>query len=162
MTEVTESIGPVRSLVGDKGLSIEQYRDGVLEIERNVLAHPMSMNQKEMDEVNPLKHIFTDGLYLREITMPEGQAIVSKIHKIKHPWFLMKGEMSITTPTGWLRLKAPSYGITEAGTKRIVVTHEECVFITLHVTKETDIEKIEKEVIAEDFDEVDEIKRAKG
>ena len=63
--------------------------------------------------------------------------------------------MTILMEDGVKRIKAPHYGITPAGTKRIIYCHEDCVFVTVHVTKETDLKKIEAEVIAKDFSEVD-------
>ena len=59
--------------------------------------------------------------------------------------------MSIITETGVERIQAPHQGITVPGTKRVIYAHTDCVFVTVHATKHTDIKKIEKEVIAEDF-----------
>ena len=67
----------------------------------------------------------------------------------------MKGDMSILMEDGIKRIKAPHYGITPAGTKRIIYCHEDCIFISVHLSKETDLKKIEEEVIAKDFAEVD-------
>jgi len=63
--------------------------------------------------------------------------------------------MTILMEDGIKRIKAPHYGITPAGTKRIIYCHEDCIFVTVHATKLTDIDKIEEEVIAKDFDEFD-------
>jgi hypothetical protein len=52
-----------------------------------------------------------------------------------------------------VRVKAPYSGITMAGTKRIIYTHEDTVWITVHVTKETDLVKIEEQVIAKTYAE---------
>lgn len=109
---------------------------------------------------NPLKHSFADGCYIREIFNPAHELIVTKIHKIAHPFFLLRGEMSILTEEGVKRIKAPYYGITPAGTKRVIYTHSDIVFVTVHVTKEKDLAKIEGEIIAKDFDEMDKISNA--
>ena len=66
----------------------------------------------------------------------------------------MKGEMRILTEEGVQRIKAPYQGITKAGTKRIIFTHSECVFITVHRTDKLTIEEVEEEVIAESFDQL--------
>ena len=63
--------------------------------------------------------------------------------------------MSIMTEQGPLRKKAPYYGVTPAGTKRVICTHTDCVFVTVHVTDKTDLQEIEDEVIAKDFKDVD-------
>ena len=102
----------------------------------------------------PLKHTFVDGAYVREITMPKGALLTSKIHKVCHPYFVLKGDVSVLTEKGVQRIKAPYSGITPAGTKRILYIHEETVWTTIHVTKEKDLKKIEEEVIANSFDEI--------
>ena len=109
---------------------------------------------KEIEKANPLKHSFADGCYIREVFNPKGELIVTKIHKVSHPFFLLKGEMSILTEEGEKRIKAPHYGITKAGTKRIIYSHEDCVFVTVHATDKTDIKEIEKDVIADNYEEL--------
>ena len=100
----------------------------------------------------PLKHTFAPGVYVREIFIPKGSLIVGKIHKHSHPNFLMSGEVSVLTEEGVKKYTAPFQGITKAGTKRIIYHHDEVIFTTVHSTKETDIDKIEVEVIAQDFE----------
>lgn len=103
----------------------------------------------------PLKHSFADGVYVREIFIPKGMIIVGKIHKHSHPNFLMKGEVSVYTEgEGTQRLKAPLSMISQAGTKRVVYTHEDTVWITVHVTDSQDLEKIEDQVIAKNYDDL--------
>ena len=108
---------------------------------------------EELHKQNPVKHTFADGCYIREIYNPANELLVTKIHKKKHPFFLMKGEMSILTESGVERLSAPYYGITLPGTKRIIYTHTPCTFVTVHATKETDVDKVEEEVIAKNFED---------
>ena len=108
-------------------------------------------------EVCPLKHTFVDGAYVREIFMPKGTLIVSKLHKITHPYFVMKGDVSVLTEQGIVRIKAPYSGVTRAGTKRVLYIHEDCIWITVHITKETDLEKIEEEIIAKTYEEFDQM-----
>lgn len=102
----------------------------------------------------PLKHSFADGVYVREIFIPKGMLIVGKIHKHSHPNFLLKGDVSVVTEEGYKRIKGPCAMISPAGTKRVVYTHEDTVWITVHVTKETELDRIEEEIIAKNFDEL--------
>lgn len=102
----------------------------------------------------PLKHSFADGCYVREIFIPKGMLVVGKIHKHSHPNFLMKGEVIVVTEEGKQHLQAPCAMISPAGTKRSVYTLEDTTWITVHVTNETDLDKIEEEVIAKDFREI--------
>ena len=127
-----------------------EFIEKILSFEEALKQMPGSM---EGDSC-PLKHTFVDGAYVREITMPKGLLATSKIHKVCHPYFILKGEVSVITEEGVVRLKAPYSGITPAGTKRILYVHEDTVWTTIHVTKETDLKKIEEEIIAKTFDEV--------
>ena len=102
----------------------------------------------------PLKHTFVDGAYVREIFMPKGMLITSKIHKFKHPYFVLKGDVSVMTEDGPIRIKAPFSGITPVGTKRLLYIHEDTIWITVHVTEETDLKKIESKIIAKNFKEL--------
>ena len=104
------------------------------------------------DDACPLRHVFGDGLYIREITMPAGTVVSSKIHKTTHPYFVLEGEVSVLTEDGFIRIKAPYWGMTKAGTKRILQIHKETIWITVHATKETDLKKIEDEIIAENYE----------
>lgn len=100
----------------------------------------------------PLEHAFADGLYIRKLTVPADTLTVTKIHAVNHAFFLQKGTISVLTEDGVKKFTAPYQGITKAGTKRIIYHHDEVIFSTVHSTKETDINKIEVEVIAEDFE----------
>ena len=136
-------------------LSKEQFRNGIMKVQENLENHPNGLTGEALEKLNPLKHSFADGCYIREIFNPKGELAVTKIHKVSHPFFLMKGDMTILMEDGIKRIRAPHYGITPAGTKRIIYCHEDCVFVTVHATKLTDIKAIEEEVIAKDFDEFD-------
>lgn len=136
----------------------EEFREGITKLEQRVKDHKHGCKtQEEVNKFNPLRHSFGDGCYVREIFNPKGSLLVTKIHKVAHPFFLMKGKMSILSEEGETLLEAPHYGITKPGTKRIIFTHEDCVFVTVHVTNETDLTKIEEQIIAKDFAEIEEV-----
>lgn len=135
-----------------KAEKAKRFREGIAAFENALKNAPGAKIGHEMDEeLCPLKHTFVDGAYVREITMPKGLIITSKIHKVCHPYFVLKGKCSVLTEDGAVLIEAPFYGITPAGTKRLIQVHEETVWITVHVTNETDLEKIEEQIIAKDF-----------
>jgi hypothetical protein len=102
----------------------------------------------------PLKHSFAEGVYVREIFIPKGHILTGKIHKHSHPNFLMSGEVIVVTEErGREHLKAPLSMISSPGTKRAIIALEDTVWITVHVTNETDLEKIEDYVIAKTYDD---------
>lgn len=136
---------------------ITDFRNKVQEFEDAMCQIP-GAHRGDWDEC-PLTHSFAEGIYIREIFMPKGMLIVSKIHKATHPYFVLRGDLSVLTEDGEVRIKAPFYGITPAGTKRLLYIHEDTIWITVHATNETDLEKIEEEIIAKSFDELPEGKK---
>jgi len=106
----------------------------------------------------PLRHTFVDGAYVRQCFIPKGTFGTSKIHKITHPFFIMSGDVSVynSEEEKAIRMKAPYWGVTPANTKRIVFANEDTIWITVHVTQETDLKKIEKEIILESYEAIDE------
>jgi len=129
-----------------------EFRHGITKLED--LINNDDDNSDLVSSENPLKETFLDHQYIREIFNPAGQVIVTKIHKVEHPFFLLQGEMSIITEKGEEHISAPYYGITAVGTKRIIYTHTDCTFVTVHSTELKDSDKIEKEVIAKDYQEL--------
>ena len=133
-------------------LNREGIRKDILTLESKMRQHK-DVIIGDSDKI-PLKHSFADGVYVREIFIPKGTLIVGKIHKHSHPNFLMKGEVSVMTEEGPRRLKAPLSMISPAGTKRVVYAHEDTIWITIHVTKSKNLNKIEKQVIAKNYAEL--------
>jgi hypothetical protein len=85
-------------------------------------------------EQPPVIHRFTNGMYIREIHMPGGTEHVSKIHKTQHPFVVSKGIVSVSADgETWTHLSAPHTGITEPGTQRFLVVHEDTVWTTFHL-----------------------------
>lgn len=134
--------------IGVTDLSPGDIRLKILEFEKQFATVP---GAKFGDDCAPLKHTFADGSYIREITMPKGYLFTSKIHKKEHPFFIMKGDCSVLSEEGLIRIKAPFWGITKPGTKRILYMHKETIWATVHVTDSKDLKEIEKQIIAPDF-----------
>lgn len=104
----------------------------------------------DTEEICPVQHSFGDGCYIREWNSPPDVLTVSKVHKVAHPFFVLKGKVSVLTETGVQTITAPYYGITPPGTKRLLYTHEETQWVTVHVTNQTALDAIEKEIISDD------------
>lgn len=81
----------------------------------------------------PLNHKFTDGMYIREIFMPAGSLITSKIHKTEHPYVVSHGKVAVSIDNQeWYEITAPYTGITQPGTRRILYILEDCIWTTFH------------------------------
>lgn len=110
--------------------------------------------QKEQLDL-PIKHYFSKGVYAREMSAPKDALIVGKIHKYKNLNILSKGEVSVLSVEGVVRLKAPATFVSCEGVKRVIKVHEDCIWTTIHGTNETDLEKIEDEVIVKFYAELE-------
>lgn len=96
----------------------------------------------------PVTHRFTPGLYTREIFMPAGTLLTSRIHKTEHPYVITKGRVSVFIPGGEVQhLEAGYVGITKPGTRRVLYVHEDCTWLTFHPTQSQDLAEIEGKLI---------------
>ena len=90
---------------------------------------------------------FADGLYIRTIHVPAGATITGKIHATEHIFTLIKGEMTVVTEEGRQRIKAPFQAVCKPGLKRAGYAHTDCVCSNVHITDETDLVRLEAELI---------------
>ena len=144
----------MNSLIKEQSRNLD-VRNKILEFE-NFLSKLDSVKiGKETEDIFPVKHTFVDGAYVREIFMPAGSILTSKIHKICHPFFVLTGIVNVVTEEEKIEIIAPYYGVTPAGTKRALHVVEDCIWVTVHVTNETDVDKIEEQIIAKSFDDIE-------
>ena len=111
-----------------------------------------------------LKHYFSPKdekygccTYAREMMIPKGTLIIGKIHRHQHLNFISKGKVVVFTEFGEKHLEAPCTFISEVGLKRAVYAEEDTLWTTVHMTEfesETELDKIEQEVIAPSYDEM--------
>lgn len=95
------------------------------------------------------KHCFTkDGIYVREIFIPKGVILTSHIHKYDCISIMSSGELDILIDGNIKNIKAPCTFVAPAGVKRIARSIQDTVFITVHRTDETNIERIEDLFVA--------------
>lgn len=106
-------------------------------------------NSPDQVEV-PIQHHFAPGVYMRQMDAAAGTLVVSKMHRTEHMNILLKGSLTVATENGIELLKAPCVLKSMPGTKRIGYFHEDSSWITVHPTEETNLEKIEQQVIVPD------------
>lgn len=125
-----------------------ENRDKILRLQGEMLAMENIVGECEV------KHIFAPGVYAREMTIPKGIVIIGKIHKHRHVNIISKGSCDVMTEFGKVHIEAPHTFVSEVGTKRAVLALEDVVWTTIHPTNETDLAKIEDDVIAKSYDEI--------
>lgn len=128
------------------------FRTAVMRLQE----HMQGMDEQlSIERDCPVRHIFAPGAYAREMTIPKGVVIIGKIHRHAHLNFISAGKVRVVTETGSLIITAPHTFVSEVGTKRVVYAMEETIWTTVHITNETDLDKIEEQVIAKSYEELD-------
>jgi hypothetical protein len=103
-----------------------------------------------------LKHIFSPGIYVREVTMPAGSLIVGRIHTTEHLNEVISGECQIFTADDELVTRRGGDIFTsKAGVQKVGWCITDVVWRTIHATNETNIEKIEQELSVLTYDELE-------
>ena len=97
----------------------------------------------------PLEHIFSGGVYIRQMLGPAGTLAIGKRHRYETCNMLLAGEVSIYMGSDKpaRRIKAPFQWTSPPMTKKLVYFHEDSIFVNIHPTKETDLAKIENHFI---------------
>jgi len=113
-------------------------------------------------EMGTLKHYFIPGVYARELFIPAGTVMVSKLHKFPRLCMILQGEVSFTTEYGSQRVKAPYTAEFIPGSKVALYTHTDVIWTAIFGTDETDVNTIEDFLTVKDHIEYDEYCKSLG
>lgn len=105
----------------------------------------------------PIHEEYGAGTYARQMFIPKGTLIIGKIHRHQHLNFIMQGRVSVATEFGTKFLTAPCVFVSEVGLKRAVYAEEDTIWVTVHQTKftgEENLDKMEDELIAPDYNDM--------
>lgn len=126
-----------------------------LEETRDFIALVEATAKQSEDQIEiPLDHYFSAGVYAREVKLPAGSLCVGKIHKKENLNILSSGEVSILSIEGVRRVKAPYTFVSPPGVKRVAYAHVDSTWTTIHGTDSRDLDEIEDEFIAKNYDEL--------
>ncbi|MBA8680514.1 hypothetical protein [Stenotrophomonas tumulicola] len=103
------------------------------------------MPQAEM----PVEHVFLPGQYLRKMSMPAHSLVVGKRHRYRHA-LIVTGHVTVRTADGMHELQGTHIIDSPAGMKRAIYAHSPSELVTVHLTDETDLDRIEALVIMPD------------
>lgn len=126
----------------------DEWREKIFQLQECLLQFDEKL------EIPPTNR-FCDGVYARELFLPKGSLIVGKIHRHAHHNILSCGAVTVVTEDGVESFAAPHAFISKPGTKRVVYAHEDSVWTTIHPTAETDVDKIEAQIICQDYSELE-------
>jgi hypothetical protein len=100
----------------------------------------------------PVKHHFAQGVYGREMLIPAGVVLTGKIHATSTINILAQGTLLVISSDGTeAEVSAPYVYVSPPNVKKAGYAVTDCVFINVHGTHETDLDKIEEEVITNDY-----------
>lgn len=78
-------------------------------------------------------HFIQDDLYFRAIEFPAGTVLTSKLHTQAHIGMILKGSAQVLTNyEDFVHVQAPNLYHCSPGTKRLILTLEDCVWVTVH------------------------------
>ncbi len=126
---------------------------------RSKIAQIESFLKQHTQVEMPITHRYAKGphgiiVYSREMFAPAGTIAVGKIHKHENISVISKGSCSVFTEEGKVeRVNAPASWVAPPGTKRVAYFHEDTIWTTFHACFSDKPEEIEKEMIAESFDD---------
>lgn len=103
-------------------------------------------------------HHFAPGMYAREMRVKAGTMLTGKIHKHAHLNIMSQGRAVLVNEDGRQIVDAPFAFVSNPGTKRAFYAFTDVVWTTIHATESTDLNEIEREMIAEDYRELIEVK----
>ena len=111
----------------------------------------------------PLKHSFSEGVYIREMFMEKDGIVIGKLHKYSHTWFLLQGEIAVATDKGTDIYIAPCYVNASAGAKRVINALEDSIFINVHPNplELRNIEELEDMLTCPSYNDFDKYKQLK-
>jgi hypothetical protein len=104
---------------------------------------------KEPQVECPLVHRFSNGIYLREITMPAGTVVIGCKHLTSHFNILLRGKCRVVVGKFITEITAGATWESKAGDQKVVNCIEECVWQTVHLNldNERDIETLESRLV---------------
>lgn len=97
-----------------------------------------------------VKHYWINGVYAREMLIPKGSCLVGKMHEHDQMTVITKGDISVMTEDGMIRVKAPYVMTSRGGVKRAGYAHEDTIFMTFHANPDDcrDVDVLEEYLTA--------------
>ena len=146
--------------MGETSLSVQSFRETVVSLETQMLDSDNPLVVKGNSDSVPLTHSFSEGIYIREMSMLKDGVVIGKIHNRSHTWFLMKGKIRIANEDGIVTYSAPTYVNASSGAKRVIIALEDSVFVNIHPNPDniTDTDELERILTCETYTQYKQLK----
>lgn len=117
---------------------------------KNILAFEEFARQQPQIDLK-VNNYFSHGVYARELHIPAGVILTGEIHKFSNLNILTKGRIKVSVGDEVELIEAPHVIVSPPGTKRIAKAMTDCVWVTIHGTFETNVDKIKEYFIADNY-----------
>jgi hypothetical protein len=95
-----------------------------------------------------VEHVLTPGLYRRTLRAPRDTVATTYIHKQEHQFVVTRGVILVSELDGEppIEVRAPYFGVTKKGTRRVCIVVEDAEWTTYHPVPEgmTNIDELEQ------------------
>ena len=123
----------------------------------------IEIQQQNIASILPLSHKFAPGVYYREIFMPgispeypQGVFVVGAEHLTEHFNVVLTGHAKVLMDGVVHDIKAPCSFVSKAGVRKVLWVLEDMVWATIHPTTETDIATLERTLVKQPIQVLDE------
>lgn len=123
--------------------TLDKTQAAIFELENAVLTMP----QYPLEN----RHLFSGGMYAREMFIPAGVLVTGKIHLKDHICILHYCDVTIANAEGSKRYVGSCSFAGKAGSKRAFMAHEDSLFTVVHITEKTTVEEAEFELVTNEF-----------
>lgn len=123
--------------------TVKDKRYAMLEYERQL---------KEMPQIKlEARHYIAGGMYARELFMPKGSSVTGKIHIKEHLCHVSFGHVTVVEDTKTYTVIGPCTFVGSAGSKRVLLMHEDTLWTAFHTTDKTTVEECEASLVTNDY-----------
>ena len=124
----------------------------------NLIELENKLSELEQVEI-PIIHDFMGGVYVRQMLAPKDTLIIGKRHRHETCNILLSGKLSVYVGANEpvKHIEGPCIFKSESGAKKMGYTHTDVIFLNIHPTIETDLDKIEAEFIISEEEYMEQI-----
>lgn len=149
-----------------ENLTKEEIRETIVELENKIATTEIEGRVVFYGDTDfcPLTHSFSEGMYLRKLTIPKGTLVVGKIHKHEHHNIITKGKAIVISEDKRKEIvTAPCTIASESGVKKIVYALEDTEWINVHhnPTNSRDVNFLEEQLISHSYEEYNKFIKSK-
>lgn len=127
----------------NRSLAVAARREQMTSLVATLMAHGDR-------QAPPVKHTLCNGMYMRELFIPQGMLLAGKVHKVPCLNICSSGDIEVATENGLTRAGAGFTAVTQPLSQKLGYAYADTVWVNVFRTDLTDIAAIEREVFLDD------------